>query len=176
MSSNITVNIKRGVKQALKIILSGDHTSRKLYLSMKSSRTASTVLISLKNTLAGGGDTQVAATLKTRGETEAVCYFLPAHTQGLTGASYFLDLLSVDASDSDDIQRPWEAAATLALGVRTLAESVTGNTTNAAGIDYSGDTATRTAVAALLTTSNKGFQFFDTDDNTPYFWNGTEFV
>jgi len=174
--NNIKITIPRGVKKRITVNIPGAHAADKIYLSMKSSKTASTVLISLKNDIAGGSSSQIAVTDKDRGETELVCTFLPAHTQGLTGTTYYLDVLTVDASDSDIMDRPWEATATLSLGVRTLAESVTGNTTNAAGIDYYGDSDTQTAVAALLGETNKGFQFFNTDDNTPYFWNGSEFV
>ena len=111
--------IPRGDYIELPFFVPGDHTARKLIFVIKASTdlTASR-LVERKNTVAGGGDTELTATA-VRNSTLITVKLLKANTQAFTQDEYYFDVTSEHASTSSDHYTVVHGQLTMDLDVQS---------------------------------------------------------
>lgn len=158
----------RGGLATLILIIEGDWTDRKAeFIARVSRELGSDIYISKKNTLAGGSTSQIDEVLITSitpNKTKFQVVLLPADTEDMSLLKLYFDFDSIDAADLSNRQ-------TLATGVLYVNPDVNSPYQSNQNQNYRawGTTAQR----PVLTASDVGFEYYDTDIGSPVWWNGS---
>lgn len=158
----------RGGLTTLIFIAEGDYTARKAEFVARISRDlGADIYVQKKNELAGGSDSQIAEVLidsVTPNKTKFQVILVPADTEDLSLLKLYFDFDSIDPTDISD-------SVTLATGVLYINPDVNSPYQSNQNQNYAtwGPTANRPS----LTSANVGFEYYDTDLQTPVWWNGS---
>lgn len=111
--------IKRGDATQLQLKISGDLTARKLSFVVKADKVLTSArLIQKRNTLFGGGDTQLKA-VYAGSTTMITIYITKADTQDFAALLYYYDIISQNSSDFTDEITITEGEITVDQDVQT---------------------------------------------------------
>lgn len=158
----------RGDTTTLTFLISGDLTARELtFIAKKNKQLASPHIITKRNDIAGGSDSEILATLidaTTPDRTKIQVFLVPSNTNSLTLSKVYFDLISTDPDDSED-------TVTVGTGVIYITRDVSSYYDDGSSTNHRryGTTAQR----PTLTSEDIGFEYFDTDLQTPIWWNGS---
>jgi hypothetical protein len=158
----------RGELTTLILIVDADYTLRKAEFVAKNSRElGANIYIQKQNALAGGSVSEIDEVLidsVTPNKTKFQVILGPSDTENLSLQKLYFDFDSIDPDDISDRQ-------TLFTGVLYINPDV--NSPYQSNQNQNYPTWGTTAQRPDLTASDVGFEYYDTDLQTPVWWNGS---
>lgn len=168
MPASFKRTMYRGDTVTLTFLVDDDHTARELvFIAKKNKNLASPHIITKQNEIAGGSDSEITATLidvTTPDKTKIEVFLLPVNTNSLSLPKLYFDITSTDPDDAEDTE-------TIATGVIYITQDVSSYYDDGSSTNHRrwGTTAQR----PTLTSTDIGFEYFDTDIGSPVWWNGS---
>jgi hypothetical protein len=179
------IDLYRGEKKDVTWVIAGNWATYKLSFAVSLTKDLDNDLLILKNNVlnSGSDDELEASYSSSTGKTTITAHLLKADSGDFTQPLYYYDLIAVSASDSS-IKIPLQKGdVILDLSVQSDYSNLSLPNTPprySSVLSYPpGDNAARELAKAILLTAGAeagSYMFFDTQDNSPYWWNGSDFV